>query len=246
MDDQLGLDRAGDVAVQVVAGVDEQLGDQRLVALGADDQVDVRRAPRAPVGGGGHLAGRPVERDRVRPRDHRDELVAAIGAGPDLAAQVALRRTRHEARVAALGVRLPDVEVGVGQRLAVGVGHDARDDRAVAGLVGAVGELERRVEQRRVGQVERAEDRALGAVAVAEHLLLDDVLDVDVAEQRPLAGLADVDEPLLGGLVLLVGDVVLDDRLVDSAQDVADQQVGTVRHGVLLLGRWRWDGAPAA
>ena len=92
---------------------------------------------------------------------------------------------------------------------------------AVAGLVGAVGELERRVEQRGVGDVERAEDRALGAGAVAERLLLDDVLDVDVAEQRPLARLADVDEPLLGGLVLLVGDVVLDDRLVDAAQDVA-------------------------
>ena len=67
------------------------------------------------------------------------------------------------------------------------------------------------------GQVERAEDRALRALAVAERLLLDDVLDEHVAEQRPLAGLADVDEPLLGGLVLLVGDVVLDDRLVDRA-----------------------------
>ena len=81
--------------------------------------------------------------------------------------------------------------------------------------------------------------------AVAEGLLLDDVLDVDVAEQRPLAGLADVDEPLLGGLVLLVGDVVLDDRLVEAAQDVGDQLVGAVRHR-FLLGRWRWDGAPAA
>ena len=101
------------------------------------------------------------------------------------------------------------------------VGDAAGDARPVARLVGAVRELERRVEQRGVGQVERAEDRALRAVAVAERLLLDDVLDVHVAEQRPLAGLADVDEPLLGGLVLLVGDVVLDDRLVDAPQDVA-------------------------
>ena len=105
--------------------------------------------------------------------------------------------------------------LALGERPAVDVGHAARDARPVAGLVGAVRELERRVEHRRVGEVERAEDRALGAVAVAERLLLDDVLDVDVAEQRPLARLADVDEPLLGGLVLLVGDVVLDDRLVD-------------------------------
>ena len=93
--------------------------------------------------------------------------------------------------------------------------------------------------------MERAEDRALGAGAVAEGLLLDDVLDVDVAEQRPLARLADVDEPLLGGLVLLVADVVLDDRLVDAAQDVADQQVGAVRHRLsprsMALG-WRASG----
>ena len=32
--DQLGLDRAGDVVVEVVAGVDEQLGDERLVSVG--------------------------------------------------------------------------------------------------------------------------------------------------------------------------------------------------------------------
>ena len=193
------------------------------MALGADDQMDVGGAPRAPVRGRGHLAGRPVERDRVRAGDHRADLVAAVGVGADLPAQVALGRAGHEARVAALGVGLPDVEVGVGDRVAVGVGDAAGEDRRIAGLVGTVGELERRVEDRRVGEMERAEDRALRAVAVGERLLLDDVLDVDVAEQRPLAGLADVDEPLLGGLVLLVGDVVLDDRLVDAPQDVADE-----------------------
>ena len=158
------------------------------------------------------------------PRDHGEELVAAVGVGADLAAQVALRRAGHEARVAALGVGLPDVEVGVGQRRAVGVGHAARD--AACGRRarrGGAGSSNGASSSGRVGQVERAEDRARRAVAVAERLLLDDVLDVDVAEQRPLARLADVDEPLLGGLVLLVGDVVLDDRLVDAPQDVGDQ-----------------------
>ena len=139
---------------------------------------------------------------------------------------------------------MPDVEVGAREWVAVGVGHAARDAGPVAGLVGTVRELERGVQQRRVGEVERTEDRALGAVAVAERVLLDDVLDVDVAEQRPFAGLADVDEPLLGGLVLLVGDVVLDNRLVDPPQDVGDQLVGAIRHRS-LLGRWRWGGAPA-
>jgi hypothetical protein len=119
------------------------------------------------------------------------------------------------------------------------------EERGVARLVGAVRQLERRLEHRRVGEMERAEDRAPGPGAVGERVLLDDVLDVHVAEQRPFAGLADVDEPLLGGLVLLVGHVVLDDRLVDAPQDVRDQLFGAVRQGSLLLGRLRWGGAPA-
>ena len=53
VDDQLRLDRAGDVAVQVVAGVDEQLRNDRLMALGADDEMEMRWAPRAPAGGRG-------------------------------------------------------------------------------------------------------------------------------------------------------------------------------------------------
>jgi hypothetical protein len=101
------------------------------------------------------------------------------------------------------------------------------------------------LQQGRVGQVERTEDRALGPLAMAELVLFHDVLDEDVAEQRPFSGLTDVDEPLLRGLVLRVADVVLDDRLVDAAQDVGDQLIGAFRHRS-LLGRWRWGGAPAA
>src|SRR5438132_240977 len=81
---------------------------------------------------------------------------------------------------------------------------------------------------RRVGQVERPEDRPLRPGAVAERVLLHHVLDVHVAEQWPLAGLADVDEPLLDRLVLLVCHLVFHDRLVDAPQDVADQLVGTL------------------
>ena len=193
---------------------------------------------------GRHLARRPVQGNRVRPRDHGRELVAAVCSRPDLPAEVAIGGTRHEARVAPVGVGLPDVEVRARERVAVGVGHAARYASLVPGLIGTVRELERRVEQRGVGEVERTEDRALGAVAVAKRLLLDDVLDVNVAEQRPFARLADVDEPLLGGLVLLVGDVVLDDRLVDPPQDVSDELVGAIRHRS-LLGRLHWGGAPA-
>ena len=97
--------------------------------------------------------------------------------------------------------------------------------RSVTSFVRTVRQFERGLEVRSIRKVKGAKDRPLRPRAVAERLLFDDVLDVHVAEQRPLAGLADVDEPLLGGLVLLVGDVVLDDRLVDPPQDVGDQSV---------------------
>src|SRR3954468_11279806 len=97
-----------------------------------------------------------------------------------------------------------------------------------------------------LGERDRPGDRPRRAGAVAEGLLLHDVFDVDVAEQRPFARLADVDEPLLGGLVLLVGDVVLDDHLMDPLEDLRDQHVRAIRHRSLLLCRWRSGGAPAA
>ena len=172
-------------------------------------------AHRAPVG--------PVERDRVGRREDRADLVAAVVVREDLAAEDALRQPGLEARVEAVGVGVPDVELGAGHRGPGVVGHAAAEDDAIALLVLAPRQLVRRVEDRRVGQVVRAEDGALRAVAVAEDLLLDGGLDEHVEEQRPLAGLADVDQPLLHHAVLLIGHVVLVDHVVDATQHLTDQ-----------------------
>ena len=69
------------------------------------------------------------------------------------------------------------------------------------------------------GQVVRSLDRALGAVLSPGGHLLDGVFYENVEDQRPLAGLAHLDHPGLGGLVFRVGDVVLADGLMDAVKD---------------------------
>jgi hypothetical protein len=166
----------------------------------------------------------------------------------DLAAQDALGQRRVEARVQALRVGVPHVELGALQRFAVLAGDAPGEHDLVALLVVTTRQLERRLEHRRPRQVVRAEDRALRATPVLEDLGLDGVLDEHVEEQRPLAGLTHVDEPLLRGLELLVGDVVLVDRGVDAREDVADQQVGAcgVGHEGLLSSGAIADGCRAS
>ena len=71
--------------------------------------------------------------------------------------------------------------------------------------------------------------------------LLDGVLDEHVEEQRPLAALADVDQPLLGGLEFGVGDLVFADHPVHGAENRAGKgvltravSVRTIRAGVQI------------
>ena len=63
--------------------------------------------------------------------------------------------------------------------------------------------------------------------------LLDDVLDPDVEEQRPLAVLPDLDQPRLEGVVLVVGDLVLADGVVHGVEHLAGEQVDALGRGVL-------------
>jgi hypothetical protein len=66
--------------------------------------------------------------------------------------------------------------------------------------------------------------------------LLDGVLDPDVEKQRPLAGLAKADQPLLDRVVLLIGHVVVDDRLVDASEHVGREGVHPLLQRGLLGG----------
>jgi len=69
--------------------VEDVRGDGR-VAVRAQDQVDVRRAPRVPARRGEHPADGPVVRDRVGDRPDRQERVAPVSAGGEPAAEVLL------------------------------------------------------------------------------------------------------------------------------------------------------------
>jgi len=62
--------------------------------------------------------------------------------------------------------------------------------------------------------------------------VLHDVLDPHVEEQRPLAVLSDLDQPRLEGVVLVVGDLVPADRLVDRVEHLAGEQVDPLLGGV--------------
>jgi hypothetical protein len=66
-----------------------------------------------------------------------------------------------------------------------------------------------------VGRVVGALDRAVGPPLLHRGDLLNDVLDKDVHEQRPLPGLADFKRPAVRRLELGIGDLVLTERGVD-------------------------------
>ena len=73
--------------------------------------------------------------DGVRGRHDRADLVAAVGVGQDLAAQDALGQRRVEARVQALRVGVPHVELGAPQRFAVLAGDAPGEHDRIAFLV---------------------------------------------------------------------------------------------------------------
>ena len=88
------------------------------------------------------------------------------------------------------------------------------------------------MELRGVRHVVGAFDGALGAFAVLVGDLFDDVLDPHVEEQRPLAVLADLDQPRLERVVLLVGHLVPPDGVVDGGDDLGGELVDAFRRGV--------------
>jgi hypothetical protein len=85
--DQGVFHRPGDVVVEVVAGVEEQLGDELLVVVGRNHQVDMGRTPGVPATGREKTAERAIVRDRVRCGHDRPQLVVAVRAGDCLPAQ---------------------------------------------------------------------------------------------------------------------------------------------------------------
>src|ERR687890_588356 len=164
IEDELGLDRGGDVAVEPLTAAEVQLSGDGPVARSADDQVQVGRAPRVPAGGGDHLAGGPVGGDLVRRGLDGVDLEPALVVGHHQAAQVALGQVRGEPGVVAVGVGLPHVDLGVGDRIAVHVPDLPGEDEATALLVLAHRQGGGGGDPLLAGEVVRGQDGAPGAL----------------------------------------------------------------------------------
>ena len=123
-DDRL-LHAEGDVGLQVLVVVDEDLGDQRPVPGGRDDEVDMGWPVRVPVLLAQQMADRAVGRHRVAGRPHRAEPEAALAVGAEAAAQVHVGLVGILVVVEAHRRGLPGVDHGAGQGRAVDVEHAA-------------------------------------------------------------------------------------------------------------------------
>ena len=124
---QRGLDREHRVRVEVGALRVEDMGRDFFVARSADDHVEMRRPPRVASGRLEHVTDRAVVGDRVRHGTHPEEGVGPVVARAEAPAQMILRRIRVLDRVEEVGVVLPDVELGAGDRGAVDVEHPPVD-----------------------------------------------------------------------------------------------------------------------
>ena len=125
---------------------------------------------------------------------------------------------------------MPDVDHSPGERLVIDRRHATGHDKALPRLVGSVRQLVRRLQDRGAWEVVRAEDRSHRARPIFGRLPLDSPLDERIEHERPLARFADVDQPLLCHLVLVVVDVVLGDDISDALEDLADYLVAAVTH----------------
>src|SRR5215208_3333003 len=104
------LDGADRVVLEVRVVREEDLRDQRRVAVRRHLEVDVRGPPRMLADRLQVAAHRPLRRHRVRLGDHRLELVLARLGGAEAPAEVELGLALVPDVVAAVRPRLPDVD----------------------------------------------------------------------------------------------------------------------------------------
>ena len=131
-------ERAGDAELRV--GVEHrvvvavQLRGDRLEAGLVDHRVDVRRAERVPLERGEQVAGRAARRYRVAGRLDAAEREGTVLIGDEAAAQVPLGLVRVLVLVQAVRRGVPDVDLGAGHRVAVGVHHRACEEQRRPGV----------------------------------------------------------------------------------------------------------------
>src|SRR5690606_15791464 len=138
--------RRGDVVLVVRVPGEVELCGEQLVTGGGHLDVQVRRAPGVPAGRRDELAAGPVGGDLVGRRLDGVDLEPALLVAGERPAQVPLGDVGGELGVEAVGVGVPQLDLGPGQRAAVGGGHLAGPVQRGARLVvahrdGAAGAL---------------------------------------------------------------------------------------------------------
>src|SRR5699024_1915890 len=189
-----------------------------------------------PAGSSDELTAGTVSWDLVRSRLDRVDLELAFFVDDPGTTQVPLWNTRCELRVEAVIVRVPHFDLGILERSAIG-GTDLTVelhrstwlilphwDGAVPWLFWCVFD------------VIRALDGALVAFAVAGGNFFDRVFEPDVEEQWPFAIFADLDEPSLECVVLVVAHTLFNDDVVECLDCTAGQQVNTLSIDYTITG----------
>src|SRR5271165_4354360 len=133
----------------------------RLVAVGGDDEVDVRRAPGMAPGCAQHPTDRAVGRDRVVDRPHGAYEIPAFRIGAELSPHVQPAEACILRVVKAARLRLPNIEHRAFDRLAVEIKHPAAYQGRCPGFV-EVGDIAACRQLGRAEPMKRAEHRRLG------------------------------------------------------------------------------------
>ncbi len=126
--DEMAGDAELHVGLQELVVLHVDLRDQRLEAVLAGEEVQVRRPHVVPALGAQEIAGRAIDRDRIAGRLHAAKTDVAFSVGEELAAQVHVGLHRVLVLVEAFRRRMPDVDLGAGDRIAFAVAEPGVDE----------------------------------------------------------------------------------------------------------------------
>src|SRR5690606_23254393 len=169
---QLVAGSKGEVVVGVLVTGQVDLGSQVLVAGRLHEIVDVCRTTTVTAEQIEQALGGAFRRAAIAGGDDGLGEIAAVRIGLDATAQVVIALRLVKVGISAVGIGMPDVDDGVGNRVALGIGHPTLDQHGLGSGVGTVVHPRKAFAQRRAGNEQRALDGARGAARQAGGLVL--------------------------------------------------------------------------
>src|SRR5690554_908077 len=238
---QLLAGSEGEVIEGVGVARQVDLGGQVLVTRRGDEVMDMRRTPAMAAQGLENHVGGGTFRHAVAGGDDAACGVAPFAVRIDGAAHVVFALGLVEEGVTALGVAVPDLDLGPGDRVAIDVTHLAVQPHHLGLGIAAV------VHPREVfgfwgaGHVERALDGARGAAGtlglgvgrVLAHI--EKVVEAQArGEQAELGLAAQGVEQVDGGPVLLLADIEVIDQLEQVGEQTMHDLLGALVAALLV------------